>query len=116
MQSLFTRYTMYFNLRHKRTGKLCQDIYKAAPIVTEPQFIYISKYIHRQAVASKGSTFQSWEGQPSSYEEYLGQRKTEWVHPEEVLAYFPRANPAKDYKKFVEEQDLRPVGNVLLEE
>jgi len=116
MQSLSTRYTGYFNRKYKRVGALYQDTYKAVGVVTEPQFIYLSKYIHKQALASPGRTLQGWERQPSSYEEYLGQRKTEWVHPEEVLAYFSKANPAKDYQAFVEEQDLGPVENILLEE
>lgn len=122
MQSLCTRYTMYFNLRHKRTGKLYQDAYKAALITTEPQFIYLSKYIHRQALASKGQTFQSqtfqsWEGQPSSYQEYLGKRRTTWVHPEEVLAYFSKNNPTTNYQSFVNEtEDYTTIQNALLED
>lgn len=116
MSSLCTRYTAYFHHKYKRTGHLYQDAYKGVLVLTEPQFIYLSKYIHKQALASPGQSLQGWEGQPSSYEDYLGKRKTEWVHPEEVLGFFAKANPAKDYQVFVEEKELGPIENILLEE
>lgn len=112
MQSLGTRYTMYFNRKYKRVGSLYQDTYKAVSIETEEQFIYLSKYIHKQAlihqsserIHPKGQTLQSWE-QPSSFPEYLGKRKTEWIHPEEALSYFSKTNPKLSYRSFVEEKD-----------
>jgi len=123
MQSLGTRYTMYFNRRYKRVGTLYQDTYKAVSIETEEQFIYLSKYIHKQAlihfperIHPKGQTLQSW-AQPSSYPEYLEKRKTEWVHPEEVLSYFSKTNPKLTYKAFVEEKDnFSVIQNKTLEE
>lgn len=124
MHSLGTRYTMYFNRRYKRVGSLYQDTYKAVLIETEEQFIYLSKYIHKQGFINeltkgsnhKGQTLQSWE-QPSSYPEYLGKRKTEWIHPEEVLNYFSKTNPSLSYKAFVKESnDFSPIQNKLLED
>lgn len=124
MQSLGTRYTMYFNRKYKRVGSLYQDTYKAVSIETEEQFIYLSKYIHKQAlihqsserIHPKGRTFQTQE-QPSSYPEYLGKRKTEWIHPEAVLSYFSKTNPKLTYKAFVEEKDdFSQILNRILEE
>jgi len=70
---------------------------------------YLTKYIHRQALALQGETLalqgETLQDQPSSYPEYLGLRTTSWVHPEEVLAYFSKTNPKLSYKSFVEEQD-----------
>lgn len=103
MQSLATRYTMYFNRKHKRVGFLYQDIYKAVLIETEEQFLYLSKYIHKQAVIHQGK--KKIFPYPSSYPEYLGERKTSWIHPEEILSYFSKTNPKFSYKSFVEEQD-----------
>lgn len=118
--SLCTRYSMYFNRKYKHVGRVFQDIYKAVAIVTEPQFVYLSKYIHKQALqhlASQGPALQSWHShQSSSYDDYIGRRKTGWVHPEEVLAYFSKANQEKDYQSFVEGQDMGPVENILLED
>lgn len=100
MSSLAIRYTMYFNQKYKRVGKLCQDIYKAVLINTEEQFLYLSAYIHSQALASQGTALQGY--QPSSYPEYLGQRQTLWVHPEEILSFFSKNNPNLSYRSFVE--------------
>lgn len=102
IQSLATRYTMYFNRKYKRVGSLFQGVYKAVIVTTETQFIYLTKYIHKQSLASQGETLQD---QPSSYPEYLGLRSTSWVNPEEVLGYFSKTNPKLSYKSFVEEQD-----------
>jgi len=125
LQSLCTRYTMYFNKKYRRVGSLYQDIYKAVSIETEEQFIYLSKYIHKQAlfhesptapVASQGWSLRSWK-QPSSYPEYLGKRKTQWIHPEEVLSYFSKTNPKLTYKTFIEEKDdFSIIQNKILEE
>ncbi|MDO8577959.1 MAG: transposase [Dehalococcoidales bacterium] len=100
MNSLGTRYTMFFNRKYKRVGSLYQGVYKAVPITNDAQFIYLSKYIHRQALALQGEALQ---GQPSSYEEYLDKRNTRWVHPEEVLEFFSKTNPLLSYKNFVTE-------------
>ncbi len=95
MNSLGTRYSMYFNRKYKRVGSLYQGIYKAAPITNEGHFLYLSKYIHKQAYRS----------QPCSYEEYLGKKKTAWIKPDEILSYFSRKHPQLSYEAFVKEPD-----------
>jgi len=110
MNSLATRYTMYFNRKYKRVGHLYQGVYKAVLITSEPQFLHLSRYIHQQALASRkslqGQALRSLqEKQPCSYPEYLGKRKTEWIHPEEVLFYFSKENPRLSYENFVKQQD-----------
>ena len=63
----------------------------------------------------QGQALQDWQ-QPSSYAEYLGNRNTQWVHPEEVLVYFSKTNPNLTYKTFVEtDSDLSVIQNKLLE-
>lgn len=103
MQSLSTRYIMYFNRRYKRVGTLFQAVYKAASVVHEAQFLYLTKYIHKQGLASKGETLEPI--QPSSYKDYIGEAKIPWVKPDEVLFYFSKTNPKLSYKSFVEEKD-----------
>lgn len=120
MNSLCTRYTMYFNRKYKRVGSLYQGVYKAVSVDHEEQFIYLSKYIHKQALihsGTQGQALRSWE-QPSSYLEYLGERKTEWIHPEDVLSYFSKTNPNLSYKAFVEEtgDDFSVIQNKVLED
>lgn len=107
MNSLCTRCTMYFNKKYRRVGSLYQGVYKAVIIEREDQFVYLSKYIHKQAIihsSLQGQALQGWN-QPCSYSEYLGNRKTEWIHPEEILSYFSKNNPKLSYKSFVEESD-----------
>ena len=103
INSLGTRYTMYFNKKYDRVGSLYQGVYKAVQITEEAQFIYLSKYIHKQALSSSRLQGEALEAQPSSYGEYLGIRKTEWISPQEVLSYFSKSNPTLSYQSFVTE-------------
>ncbi len=93
MNSLGTRYTMYFNRKHSRVGPLYQDVYKAVLVTSEEQFVHLTGYIHRQALAL--------HDQPSSYPEYCGARRTVWIHPEEVLSFFSKDSPLLSYENFV---------------
>lgn len=99
VQSLATRYTAYFNRKYKRVGSLYQGVYKAVLVTSDAQFLHLSRYIHKQALASQGETLQ--EQQPCSYFDYLGLRKTEWIHPEEILSYFDKTTPNLSYENFV---------------
>lgn len=105
MQSLATRYSMYFNRKYIRVGPLFQARYKALLISNEEQFLHLSRYIHRQDTM-QGPTLQPpTDRQPSSLPEYLGQRKTEWVQPEEILSFFSKTNPKLSYEAFVKQVD-----------
>jgi len=105
MQSLCTRYTMYFNRRYKRVGSLFQGVYKAVRIETDEQFLHLSRYIHKQALNLQGETLEPQIDKPSSYPEFTGQQKSSWVHPEEILAHFSRKNPQLSYRAFVAETE-----------
>ncbi len=114
INSIGTRYTMYFNRKYKRVGRLYQDVYKAVLVEREYQFMYLSAYIHKQAIASQGVALRT---QPSSYPEYLGLRKTLWIYPEEVLSYFSKTNPELSYRNFVENrQELEVIKDLLIED
>lgn len=116
MQSLCTRYTMYFNKKYKRVGSLFQAVYKAVLIDTEEQFLYLSRYIHKQAILQ--DQIVGLGNQPSSYEVYLGNRKTGWVYPENVLTYFSQIQPSLTYQAFVENGLLDSVAiqNLIIED
>lgn len=124
MHSLCIRYAMYFNRKYKRVGSLFQDVYKAVLIENEPQLLYLSSYIHRNPVKNiskpkldtKDQVLCGYLSQPSSYPEYLGQRQTEWVHPEEILEYFSKENPKLSYQAFVEQtEDFPQIENLFLD-
>lgn len=108
MQSLSTRYIMYFNRRYKRVGTLFQAVYKAVLVSHEAQFINLTKYIHKQALELT---------QPSSYENYIGKKKTLWVKPDEVLSYFSKTNLRLTYKAFMEEgDDFESINKQIIDE
>ena len=107
LNSLGTRYTMYFNKKYKRVGPLFQGVYKAVLINSDEQLLYLTRYIHRNPIslikpkdlASQGQALRSWEY--SSYREYLALRQTKWVNPNEILSQFGKKVPTS-YESFVE--------------
>lgn len=105
IQSLCTRYTMYFNRRYKRVGSLFQGVYKAVRVETNEQFLHLSRYIHKQALALQGETLEPQDAKPSSYPEFIGRRKSMWVHPEKILAHFSKNVPLLSYEAFVAESE-----------
>lgn len=112
MNSLGTRYTMYFNRRYKRVGSLWQAVYKAVLVNNEQQLLHLARYIHKQALNS-----QEEEIQPNSHPEYLKKRKTEWIHSEEILSYFSKNNPNLSYEAFVmQTEDSKIIDNIKIED
>lgn len=118
MNSLFTRYSMYFNRKYKRVGPLFQSLYKAVRVVSDEQLQHLSRYIHRNPMdlAVQGPALQSYPH--SSYGEYLGLRNSEWVNVEKILALF--LGSEKKYEQFVEQRDdeatIQQVGALLFDE
>ena len=106
MNSLGTRYTMYFNRKYKRVGSLYQGVYKAVLVSNDSQFLHLSRYIHKQAL--------DLVNQPCSFPEYGGFRKTAWVNPEEVLAYFSKTIPSLSYRNFVYDSDNQDALSEIL--
>ena len=103
MQSLLTRYSMYFNKKYDRVGTLFQGTYKAVLIDSENYLLHLSRYIHQ----NPSEFTNDLENTYSSYSEFLGKRKTSWVKPEIVLDYFDKAKTdfikrVNTYKNFVE--------------
>lgn len=116
MNSFGSRYTRYFNKKHKRVGTLYQDVYKAVHVTTDEQLLHLTRYIHRNpfSLLSKDLVLQGevlqaspnvFFRQPSSYPEYLGKRKSSWVHPGDILTHFSKTNSRLSYKSFVMEQE-----------
>lgn len=115
MNSLGTRYTMYFNRKYRRVGRLYQDVYKAVNVMRDEQLLHLSRYIHKQAFGVQGDPLNS---QPCSYADYMGTKSSSWVKPTEILAFFSKRAPIADYALFVQEQDdyERLIGLTLDEE
>jgi len=118
MNSLGTRYTMYFNKKYERVGKLWQGTYKAVPIETESQLLELTRYIHKQALNLKGVALQGDAlMQPCSYPEYIGKRKTVWVQSEEILKFFSKTKQNLLFEAFVEQaDDFGIIDKLILEQ
>lgn len=102
MNSLLTRYSMYFNRKYKRVGHLFQGTYKAVLVESEEQLLHLSRYIHNNP-SSKGVPFQTYAY--SSYGDYLNPGKSSWVKPGEVLAYFA-SKGINSYQEFMGDHNI----------
>lgn len=120
MQSLSTRYSMYFNKKYKRIGKLFQGSYKAVLITTDEYLLHLSRYIHLNPTEFTKDIANAY----SSYAEYIGKRKTSWIKTKEILSYFDKAskdfnNHRRTYRDFVEKYQTdhaSTLGELTLEE
>lgn len=121
MRSLSTKYVRYFNTRYKRLGPLFQGIYKAVRVQSEYQFIYLSKYIHRNPLSLspyRESPRRLQEYQYSSYGNYLRMFSQAWIKPEDILSYFSKIHPSLRYEPFVQQsfaEDIPPIKDVMLD-
>jgi putative transposase len=120
MRSLATRYSMYFNKKYHRVGKLFQGHYKAVLIDNDNYLLHLSRYIHLNPQEYTKDLINAY----SSYAEYLGIRKTTWIKTDLILSFFkkstlPGANNINTYKKFVEnykKDSTKIIGKLTLEE
>ena len=116
IHSILIKYSLYINKKYHRIGPLFQGRYKAVLIATEPQFLYLTKYIHRNPL-DLPPTSPGLEGYPySSYPNYLHHIHQIWLKPQEILSYFSRTNPSLAYKSFVEDgSELGDIARLTLE-
>ncbi len=103
MRSVMTRYAQYFNKKYDRVGPLFQGRYKAVLIDNDRYLLHLSRYIHLNPSEHTKNLTKTY----SSYAEYLGVRKTEWIKPNIILnffnkATFPEFKKINSYKSFVE--------------
>lgn len=101
MQSLNTRYSMYFNRRHGRSGSPFVGKYKSLEVSNQADLLPLMHYLHRK----------SWQdGARSSHPEYLGQTNANWLNKQELLDFF-----ASDSKNSPEEMIGEFVAEVRLD-
>lgn len=104
MNSIGTRYGMYFNRKYKRTGVLFQDIYKAVLVQSEEQLLHLSRYIHHNPTRWLNLSPKHWRTTqlPSSLPEYLNQKNTAWIKTDHILNYFSKTNDKLSYENFLD--------------
>lgn len=121
LRRLLTSYVLYFNKKYNRQGSLFQGKPKGVLIESEPYFLHLTRYIHLNPSELKApGGFKEYPY--SSYKEYVGAKKTNWVRPDAVLAYFRSKNNnfknINSYKDFVDnynKDSSEILGNLILE-
>ena len=99
MRSLLSKYSMYFNITHSRSGPLFEGRYKAVLVKSEEQLVHLSRYIHLNP-KEKAITWKF-----SSLSNYLGQINQTWVKPAEILSLFSKEKPNSSYSSFINQKD-----------
>jgi putative transposase len=100
LQRLQNGYAKYFNTKYKKQGHLFQGAFRAIPVETDDQLIYLSAYIHRNP-----GELKQWENKEinypwSSYQDLV--KNNRWgklLKPDIILSHFP--NPQR-YYEFIE--------------
>jgi len=119
MQSLVLKYVLYFNKKYKRVGGLFQSRYKTVLVSDENQFIYITKYIHRNPIdlmVARPGLAWLLDYKYSSYGNYLGKFRQSWVKTGDILSYFLKTDQRNTYQSFVEETgDISRVYNEMID-
>ena len=103
MNSLCTRFTMYFNKSRDRVGPLFQGIYKAVLINTDEQLIHVTRYIHRNPISIRSTELNRYPY--SSYRVYLESGREDWIKPGVVLSHFSKTG-FNSYQSFVEDVSI----------
>lgn len=95
MRRVGAGYAQYFLKQYQHSGAVFQGRYKTKTISNEAYLWHISRYIHLNPHDSEqGYADYSY----SSYHNYLGRKKADWLKPQRILAL----HGGKDeYKKFV---------------
>ena len=96
-------YTTYINKKRDRSGHLFQGRYKAVLIDRDNYLLELSRYIHlnpvRAHIVEKPEEFFN-----SSYASYIGNRKDDIVHHDQILKMISmdKKSAPKLYREFVE--------------
>jgi len=103
MQAFQTSYTVYFNKRHRRSGHLFEQRYKALLVDKDNYLLQVSCYIHLNPVAAKISP-RPQDYRWSSYGWYLKGKGMPGLKTETVLDYYAggRAKQLTQYRQYVE--------------
>lgn len=110
-----TGYAKYFNTKYKKQGHLFQGSFRAVPVETDEQLLYLSAYIHRNPRELK-----EWENREaryrwSSYQDYINENRWgQLLKTEIVLNQF---SSPKSYRDFVQTSTAKlKQGEPLAEE
>jgi len=107
MRGLLSGYATKFNIKHKRSGHLFQNRYKAIICEEEEYLLELIRYIHLNPVRAKivknMEELDSYEW--TGHSVIMGKREKEWQEVKELLERFGCENrqAREKYRRFVEE-------------
>ena len=114
LTKLSTGYSMYFNKKYQRTGKLFENVYKATHIENDEYLKYLVSYIHLNPIKIIDPAWKEngigdkmmakkflKEYTPSSYRDYLDEERLEHIilNKHALPDYF---NQLKEFEDFVD--------------
>jgi REP element-mobilizing transposase RayT len=108
MQKLGLAYAVAFNNINNRSGHLFQGPYQKIHVDELKYLLHLSRYIHLNPVDAK-LVYKAEDWEFSSYSEYIGLKKPEFVIPAIILDLFGIGNISTqeekqtDYRKFIED-------------
>ena len=103
MRHINGAYTIYYNIKHRRSGHLFQGRYKAILVDADAYAAELTRYIHLNPIRA-GIIENPEKYKWSSYACYIGKKKKpKWLMVEFVLDYFKGngQDPQKSYRDFV---------------
>ncbi|PIS18260.1 hypothetical protein COT54_00235 [Candidatus Collierbacteria bacterium CG09_land_8_20_14_0_10_46_12] len=112
---------MYFNKRYARVGSLFQGRYKAVLVDNEMQFLYLTKYIHRNPLDLSDYTSSNLLDYPySSYRNFASIIHQSWIDPSDIIYRYSKNNAKHTYQNFVEESreittEIETLDNLTLD-
>jgi putative transposase len=98
IRSLSTRYSIYFNKKYQRNGTLFEGPYKSVQL-KDSDLMFVTRNLHKTSSIS-------------SYPEYLGMKKTDWVKP--YISQSLLEKKGGSYKNFVEKYELSQEDEEIL--
>ena len=116
LQRLQNGYAKYFNAKHKKRGHLFQGAFRAIPVETDEQLLYLSAYIHRNPRELNNWIDKEIKYPWSSYQDIvIKNRWGELLKPDIILDQFPSANAYHEFIK-TSTAKLKPLPqNLFLE-
>lgn len=103
MQPFQTSYTVYFNKRHRRSGHVFEQRYKALLVDKDKYLLEVSRYIHLNPAAAR-IVERPQDYRWSSYGSYLKGKGILGLKSAAVLGYFSggKSNQLDRYREYVE--------------
>lgn len=100
LQRIQTGYAKYFNTKYKKRGHLFQGAFRAIPVESDEQLLYLSAYIHRNPRELKNWKDKEERYPWSSYQDLTkNNRWGELLKPAVILNQFPSADKYYDFLK-----------------